>query len=164
MRRRLVVLALCAPLLVTACSRPDTTPVSHGTAPVAASLPAPGGEADAAAREAAAEVTYLAECLADELTKRPVSYTLSCADGNETLDALVWEDWGRATARATGVIVTNACDPDCATGALRRDPVRVVAGDLVEGEASRHYTSLTLTYTGDRPPGTLPTESYPVPS
>lgn len=135
----------------SACSAPDRAPARHGTAapgPVAAS-PAPP--------------TYLAECLADELTQRPTSYTLACADGNASLDQLTWSGWGEPTATARGVVVSNTCDPDCANGALRRDEATAVASGLRPRGSVRLYTKVTVTYPGTVPEGVPRVETWEAP-
>lgn len=151
-RRALLALGL-AVTFAGGCSMPDRVPAVHETS---AATPR-------ASVTSAVPKTYLAECLEDELTQRPVSYTIACADGNASLDELTWSGWGRPRATAEGVVVQNTCEPDCASGKLRRDPVTVVASDLKARGTAHLYTRLTVTYTGQVPPGALPVETLKLP-
>lgn len=106
-----------------------------------------------AARHDLADVTFLIECNDDNLVSQPEMLTVTCADGNANLSAMEWSDWGADEATAVGDLVVNTCDPTCADGTLETYPVRVTAGDLVRGEASQSYGSLTLHFTGNVPEG-----------
>lgn len=92
-----------------------------------------------------AAVTFMVECDQDRRVSRPNSFVLACADANEALDRLVWRGWGDDQARATGEYVFKDCVPDCSKGKDVAVPVRVVADQLVEGEASATYRRLTVT-------------------
>jgi hypothetical protein len=99
----------------------------------------------AAARSSAAAALPLAvlhSCEGQAVT-RPVDYTLTCADGGETLAGLSWTNWGGPQATATGQLATNDCTPDCAEGTFHYAPVRVIASGLQDG------TYLRLDITGD---------------
>jgi hypothetical protein len=102
---------------------------------------------------ALAAVTHLIECTDDQLVEAPEMFTVACADGNANLSALEWSDWGADEAYAVGDLVVNTCDPTCADGTLETVPVRVTAGDLVHGEASQSYGTLTLDFPGEVPDG-----------
>lgn len=130
---------------LTACGVEDT-------APVAAHPPADTPAESGTAVQARAGVTYLLDCI-DEPVAEPSSYTVACADGNQSLVDLRWSDWGAQRASATGAVIANDCDPSCAEGSDVRAEVRVVASDLVDGEAAATYGRLTITVTGDLPPG-----------
>lgn len=119
-------------------------------------------QADAAA-DARAGVTYLVECVDTEYRVEPRSFVLTCGDGNQSLDRLDWTGWGADSASATGVVEENSCEPTCVDGEQRSYPVQVVASDLVEGEASATYRTLTVTATGDRPEGTPEAQTFTLP-
>ncbi len=147
--RHLAAFAGGAVLLVgglAACGIEDTSPVAAHPDPQAST------DTDIDAR---GPVTYLLDCVGEPVQK-PTSYTVACADDNQSLVDLRWSDWGADEATATGVVVANDCDPSCAEGSDVRADVRVVAGDIVDGEASATYGTLTITVTGDVPEGMAP--------
>ncbi|MEI2713476.1 MAG: hypothetical protein V9G04_09320 [Nocardioides sp.] len=125
-------------------AEPDTTPVTSEVS------------------QAAADATFLIECVEDNVVNQPRTFTLSCADANEVLDNLTWTNWGADEATASGVVASNDCDPNCAEGEMKSYPVTVVASDLVQGEASQTYGTLTVVYSGDRPEGAEQTETVKV--
>jgi len=97
---------------------------------------------------------------------RPSSFTLACADANDTLTRLSWANWGTALASATGVQEENDCVPDCAAGHFHGYPVDVIFW----GVAARHghpgsqrYTEVTVLYPGARPGRTGTTFTMPLP-
>jgi hypothetical protein len=107
---------------------------------------------------------YLIECVDDNLAKAPASFTLACADANESLDGLSWQNWGAPTAKAKGYIVVNTCEPNCAEGSLKRYPVSVLASRLVRHGPGQVYTRLTLRFLGAIPEAYLRVEEYELPS
>lgn len=145
LRRALTVAALsgggaaCLAASMSACSVADSAPRMHPQ------WTAQTAEDRIAAR---AEVTYMAECDPDSRVKRPSSFVLSCADGNEVLEGLTWRGWGENEAVGAGEVVTNGCSPSCAEGKDISFPVRVVADQLVEDEAAATYRRLTVTVEG----------------
>lgn len=151
-RTAIIVAALASATVLAGCAaQPDATPLSR---------PVPTADAEG---EALAASTYLVECVPDELVQRPGQYTLSCADGNEMLEDLVWVDWGEPTASASGTLVTNTCEPTCAEGRLARRPVTVTATDLALGEGAATYRTLSVAHGADRPEGVPPTERFELP-
>jgi len=79
---------------------------------------------------------------------------LACADGNLSLEDLIWTDWGADTATATGNARANDCDPYCASGTFRTYPVSVTASDpktCLSGR--RQYTHLEWSTQARPPPG-----------
>lgn len=92
-----------------------------------------------------AEVTFVAQCDVDSRLRRPVTFILACGDGNELLERLSWRAWGESKASACGDLVVSDCTPTCADGKDVRYPVRVVADQLVEGEAAATYRRLSVT-------------------
>lgn len=113
--------------------------------------------------EALAAVTYLVECVPDELVQRPGKYVLACGDGNEWLENLTWTNWGEPTASATATLATNTCEPTCAQGQFERRPVTVSVTDLAQGEGAATYRTLTVQHGDDRPEGTPPSEQFDLP-
>ncbi len=146
-------------------SEDDPSVTASVTSPsVTRTRPAPRTSSpDTASLRALAAVTYLAECVDDSLVQRPRSYVLACGDGNQSLDGLVWSNWGSPRATATGKVVVNNCDPSCADGKTISYPVRVVASKLIRGEASATYRVLTVTAVGQPPAGQLRQEVFQLP-
>src|SRR4051812_1279906 len=57
----------------------------------------------------------------------PSSVILTCGDAGLIAEHLAWQNWGAASAMATGTASVNTCDPDCATGGRAQYPVTLVA-------------------------------------
>ncbi len=108
--------------------------------------------------------TYLIECVEDNLTQEPTSFTLACGDANEALDKLRWERWGSPRATADGVLFLNTCEPSCAAGTLERFTVSVAASKPVKHGTGQVYTLLTVRFVGKLPKGYQRVERYPLPS
>lgn len=181
--------ALAAVSATTACSVADEQPVRHVSAanaaapsgpaapakpsatvspsspaaPASMQAPAPKPTQPLSPEAALAGVTYLAECLEDSLVQRPRTFTLTCADANQSLEGLTWSHWDAEQATATGRAVINTCTPSCAGGKDVTYPVRVVASQLVKGEASATYRKLTVTATGARPAGVPKVDTFDLP-
>ena len=129
---RLTVCVVAAATL-TACGVTDAQPV--------ASEPSDG---ETGTYSSYADVTYLVECVSDELRNRPESFVLSCADGNSSLQDLHWKRWGDTSATAEGTFTTNPCEPDCASSKPVQQHVNVTATALSRGEAGQAYTKLEV--------------------
>ncbi|WP_436701981.1 hypothetical protein [Nocardioides sp. BYT-33-1] len=151
-----VLLALGA---VTACGVEDEKPVP--AEPGAGS----GSGADSTPTDPAiaarAAVTYLLDCVGEPVAS-PATITVACADGNQSLTELAWSDWGADEATATGSMVANDCDPSCAEGTDVTVPVEVEVSDIVEGEASATYGTITIRVQGEVPEGMEATQTYPL--
>lgn len=93
---------------------------------------------------ARADVTYIAECDPDSRVRRPTEVILTCGDGTEMLEELKWQGWGEERATAQGVFVSSDCNPTCAQGKPLRFEAKVVADQLVQGEAAATYRRLTV--------------------
>ncbi|TQK68551.1 MULTISPECIES: hypothetical protein [unclassified Nocardioides] len=119
------------------------------------------GTATDPAIAARAAVTYLLDCVGEPVAS-PASVTVACADGNQSLTDLAWSDWGADEATAIGKLVANNCDPSCAEGTDVTVPAKVVVSDIVEGEASATYGTITITVEGKVPEGMLATQTYPL--
>lgn len=159
-----MVVGLTALGVLSGCAGPDRAPVIapavKASAPSARATPAVDPPQAAPSDLPPPSATYIAECLSDNLVQYPKTLTLTCADGNESLEGLTWTGWGEASATATGQISTNTCEPNCAQGSIKRYPVTAVAGKPDRREAAEFYTELVVTYTGERPPGALASETY----
>lgn len=127
------------------------------TAPAAASVQTghgtghgKGGDKAAAGRAA---VTFLIECVDDNVVQTPKTFTLACGDGNQSLEKLAWKDWGHTNAFATGVVRENVSSPMSKGDKWISYPVKVKATGLVDGEASATYTKLIVRTVGKAPAG-----------
>lgn len=153
---------LAAPLAISATATAGAAaPTAAHTVTVAGATttPKPAPRAD----QARAQVTYLVECLDDNRVRKPRTFTLACADANHRLTKLTWKGWGSSKATATGRAVLNTCSPSCAKGREISYPVKVTAGNLVEGEASATYRKLTVSVVGKRIRGVPRTEVFHLP-
>jgi hypothetical protein len=71
-------------------------------------------------------VSMLESC-SNKLGQRPTTYVVFCADANGEFTNLTWQDWGDATAYATGIARWNDCTPNCASGKWKSEPVTLWA-------------------------------------
>ena len=135
----------------TGCSQPHREPVvrTPTASPSAAATPSASTVPDAA-------ITYLIECPGGDPLNEPPSVVVACADGNEMLDGLRWTGWGSPAAKASGSMLSNDCEPNCAQGKMIDHPIDVVADGLRHLESTQIYTRLTVTFRGERPYGADP--------
>jgi hypothetical protein len=104
----------------------------------------------------------LPDCGAQELA--PWGMALACGDGNYGLSALKWNDWGAASATATGSASANDCVPNCAAGTFHSYPVTATASAVSTCRSGRkQYTRLVLRYPGLRPKGIGATDVWKFP-
>ncbi|MDQ6526431.1 hypothetical protein RB608_22610 [Nocardioides sp. LHD-245] len=150
-----VLLALGA---FAACGVEDDEPVT--AKPGAGSGTESGAQTDPAVAARAA-VTYILDCVGEPVAS-PATFTVACADGNQSLTDLAWADWGADEATATGTMVANDCEPSCAEGSDVSVPVKVLVSDIVLGEATVNYGALTIRVQGDVPEGMEATQTYPL--
>ncbi|MBH1938013.1 hypothetical protein I5Q34_27710 [Streptomyces sp. AV19] len=146
-RRLLGVLVSAGALLATAA-----VPASaSGAAPSrAAEGPAPG------------RTPVLVDCLRHDRVA-PREYLLACGDGNNGLRTLRWSDWKTDIAHGVGRQVANDCVPDCARGRFHTFRVRVeVYRPVPRAGKAPYFSRLKVIYPGQRPPGSGPSETYPL--
>jgi len=67
-------------------------------------------------------VKLLSPCQPTDLTVKPSTYIVSCADANSEFTDLHWTGWGGETAYATGEARWNDCTPTCVAGHWRSEP------------------------------------------
>ena len=88
----------------------------------------------------------------DKALVRPKSVTLTCGDGNVALTKLSWSSFGGSSAKATGKIEINGCEPDCAAGKTKSYPVKVVASKPRSCRRGLSvYVYVAVTFTGAKP-------------
>lgn len=98
---------------------------------------------------AAAPPVYLPAHCTDQSVK-PAQVTPGCDQNRQQLVSLHWSRWGHPQARATGLMYTNTCVPDCPSGAGKLDAVRVQADHVRRcGNGRRQYTQLSWTFVAD---------------
>jgi hypothetical protein len=104
----------------------------------------------AAIAASASSPLQITNCL--RAASRPKLLTLTCADGNTVLKGLRWSSFGGKSAQASGTLVTNTCEPNCAAGKNVSYPVTATASEPRSCERGiRVYNKLTLTFTGRAP-------------
>lgn len=111
-----------------------------------------GSAAVAVAPAGAARTPGLLDC-SRALQVRPATYVLACGDGNAGLARISWSRFGGATARGTGVLSVNGCDPNCAEGSYHRTRVRIVATRVRTIAGKPSYSRLSLTRTNGKTAG-----------
>lgn len=90
-------------------------------------------------------VKLLLPCKPTDLSVKPSTFVVSCADANSEFTDLHWTDWGSETAYATGVARWNDCTPTCVAGHWRSAPATVWAWDpLHESTPLANHTQVTL--------------------
>lgn len=87
---------------------------------------------------------------------KPKTVVLACGDGNTALKNLSWSSFGGATAKGKGTLVTNLCEPNCATGKNVSYPVSIVGTGSKKCKGTGVYVKFTFTYTGKKPPASVP--------
>jgi hypothetical protein len=101
----------------------------------------------------------------------PKTFVFTC-DSSGYLTELTWNSWNAATATATGVVNTDNCKPNCASGKWSHQNVDVLLwrSEGVKGQAGkRGYTEMTILWPNHPirssntatwvPPGVFPGES-----
>jgi hypothetical protein len=131
-----VVAALVLPLLLTACS--------HAVKPVAPPAPVPP------------QVT-LGFC-GSTPEVMPDVVLVVCSTDDITARNLVWSDWGRQTARATGSATVDLCAwTDCASGDYVSVPIQMTASKIVQCTKSRRaYSTLHYVFPDGSPFSSVP--------
>ena len=105
------------------------------TALLATSAWLSAGSADAGGARASAQVVFYAD-VANLVPGTPPyskavpsvrpNLVLMFQDGSWVIEKLHWSSWGGPVARATGISSASNCQPNCAQGKRRNDPVQFV--------------------------------------
>jgi hypothetical protein len=140
-RGRAVAAALCgaAAIATAGCA----APAPHAS---------PAAQPPMAADVAAVSVPVVLDCAVHGET-RPGRYDLACAGGGGYLSGLHWVSWGSSAAFADGFSTVNDCTPSCVAGHGHSFPVLVAlwrAEPRPGHPGQRHFTRLTVIYTGSR--------------
>ena len=114
--------------------------------------PAATGATTAPGSRVQDQTASLTTCTGAAVT-RPITFTMTCADGNYRLVAVHWQNWGTTQAVATGHASMNNCAPDCAAGQTLDYRVRVTASDPIAGPSGPAYARLSINYLHAPPRG-----------
>jgi hypothetical protein len=80
-------------------------------------------------------------CLGADVA-RPVTYVITCADGNTALTKTHWSSWTSKGARGIATFAMNLCKPYCAASKMTYYPHSVVT--FSSPEATKHGTLFSL--------------------
>lgn len=76
---------------------------------------------------------------------RPVRIFVT-VDGGDVVGDLTWSGWGQPTARGSGTLEIDTCNPDCARGSYRLYPAAVTLTGLTPyGSGDEAYANMTIT-------------------
>jgi hypothetical protein len=128
---------------------PDTPPATSA-APDTASTALPG---------------VVANCTSAppyRLSTRPGTITLACADDGLGVQDMTWGTWAASAASGQGKLWEKLCVPNCAEGKTGTYPVAVTLSAVRSSASGPWFSRLTVTWEGQRPPGTTPS-SFPLP-
>lgn len=166
-------------LASAACASPGTAagsspPASASTAPSPAPSAVPSAPASpsASAGSSAPAATpvptpttvsalpgVVAECDSvppHGLSERPSEIVLACADAGEGVERMAWSGWSASGASGAGSLWLKLCKPNCASGSTGHYPVSVTLSNVKTSSRERYFGTLTIAFTGTRPPATLP--------
>ena len=93
----------------------------------------------------------------------PSKVSLACADQNNVLRDLRWDNWNAPEATATGTAWLNDCDPSCAEDGVKPYPVKVTVSRQRDcGYNLNVYTQLEVTYLEAKPKYEQRTEKHEI--
>jgi len=154
---RSTVIALCVTALAVGTPLAAEAAATHPAAPQA--------------QRAAASTSYAVYDCGNKPLVEPSTFVFTC-DSSGYLTKLQWSSWSRAIAAATGVLYTDNCEPNCASGKWSHQNVDVVLwrSEEVKGQpGKRGYTEMTVLWPNHPirsrntetvvPPGAFPGES-----
>jgi hypothetical protein len=117
------------------------------------------GSLAAASSVGAATKVGLMDC-SHKIAQRPATYPLSCGDGNIGLLKVKWTSFGGSSAKGTGSLAVNGCDPNCAAGKTTRTSVTIVATKPKTINGKRTYSRIALTGASGKPAGRYGVNKY----
>jgi len=101
-------------------------------------------------------------------TVQPQRVTLTCADGNFSIENVSWTGWGASFAAGIGTGKINDCEPSCAAGHFHTYPMVLIAtGKQTCPNNQPAYDKIVYTFVGrsgfspDAPGTTDPTREFP---
>jgi hypothetical protein len=144
--------------LQPATASPVPTPSSAPPAsppPTVSSPPVPGA-------------TYpgvIADCTGappQQLSIRPATIVLTCADGGLGVQKLAWTTWGASTATGRGTFWIHVCVPYCAASrTYAYYPVAVTLSQVKASALGKWFSKLTVTWPEKPPSSTMP-DAFPL--
>jgi hypothetical protein len=96
------------------------------------------------------------------LSTRPGTITLACADDGLGVQDMTWGTWAASAATGQGKLWEKLCVPNCAEGKTGTYPVAVTLSAVRSSASGPWFSRLTVSWEGQRPPGTTPS-SFPLP-
>jgi hypothetical protein len=154
--RQGLVAALFVLVAATGCSGGSQQPAPSATSSASAGVPASANAtATTAGSRPVQPMLVVLDCSRTPQV-RPTEYVIGCADANDRLTGLRWTTWGPGNAVGTGQESLNDCTPSCADGHLQSYAVTMTLSKLVVWSGrpnTTRFATLTLRYTGARPPG-----------
>ena len=75
---------------------------------------------------------------------KPVSITLTCADGGVFVEKIQWVTWSQDGAMGTGIYSENLCEPNCAEGTRVTAPVSLTLSNLTEQSGKYYLRTLDI--------------------
>ncbi len=84
---------------------------------------------------------------------KPGSVVLACGDAGLIAQGLTWSSWGSSSATGIGTGVAKVCEPDCASGKVVRDEIRLVLSRprLCAADGKRHFTKIRYSWVNGAP-------------
>jgi hypothetical protein len=147
-------------------TRSATIALSVTALAVGAPLAAKAATTHAAAPQAqpAAATSFAVYNCGNKPVVKPSTFVFTC-DSTGYLTKLKWSSWTSATATATGVLYTDNCKPNCASGKFSHQNVDVVLwrSEAVKGQpGKRGYTEMSFLFP-NHPVGSSNTETVVAP-
>jgi hypothetical protein len=81
----------------------------------------------------------------------------ACADNGDGVEHMSWSSWTASDATGQGSFWLKLCQPSCAEGKIAYYPVAVTLSGVQSSSEGPWFRDLAITFTGARPPGTVPT-------
>lgn len=140
-----VVGAAALALALAACSPPNEQPSDLKVDTATEFVAAPSRATSSTSTPVdPASLPGVIECVGSpEL--RPGSLALTCADANDRLIDITWDEWTATSASGTATRETNDCDPDCARGTFGKTRgVEVELSEPVRSPQGLVFTRLVV--------------------
>ena len=116
---------------------------------------------DTVASDSAPVEAFISDC-GYGYSQKPSSITLTCADGGMYIEQISYSSWDDTSASASGILYSNSCDPDCASGVLIPNPVEISISDTkYDANNKLIFSTLTITAENELYNGTN-TESFDI--
>jgi hypothetical protein len=116
---------------------------------------------DTVASDSAPVEAFISDC-GYGYSQKPSSITLTCADGGMYIEQITYSSWDDTSASANGILYSNSCDPDCASGVIIPNPVEISFSDTkYDANNKVIFSMLTITAENELYNGTN-TESFDI--